>query len=254
VRRIRLLSSNAPEAATILNKLRGTKFQVEYDEKFRPALFRAWREDPPWAFVIDLSRLPSQGREIAVALRQSPRTRTIPVVFVNGEVDKVKAIRSVLPDAKYCTTETLVETLETAQPLPNAVTPAAMMERYASRTAVQKLGITEKSRVVLIDPPRNATVMLGNLPRGAQFVEEDGEVTLCFAHSVDELRATMSSLRRVAAKKKLWILWRKRTAPGHVGITEPLIRETGRDLGLVDYKICSVDKSWSAMLFASKKG
>jgi hypothetical protein len=203
--------------------------------------------------VIDLSRLPSQGREIAVALRQSPRTRPVPIIFVNGEADKVKAIRGILPDAKYCATETLVETLETAQQLPNAVTPAAMMERYASRTAVQKLGITEKSRVVLVDPPRNATAVLGNLPRGAQFVEEDGDVTLCFAHSPDELRAAMSDLRKLAAKTKLWVLWRKKTAPGHGGITERLIRDTGRDLGLVDYKICSVDKTWSAMLFARKK-
>jgi hypothetical protein len=32
-----------------------------------------------------------------------------------------------------------------------------------------------------------------------------------------------------------------------------LVRETGIDLGLVDYKICSVDKTWSAMLFAQRK-
>jgi len=248
-----LLSSNAPEAATILKLLRGTKFQVDYDEKFRPALLRAWREDPPFAFVIDLSRLPSHGREIAVALRQSPRTRPVPIIFVNGEADKVKAIRGVLSDAKYCTIEDLVETLRTAQPLPDATTPAAMMDRYALRTAVQKLGITEKSRVVLVEAPQNATAVLGNLPRGAQFVEEDGDVTLCFATSPDELRAAMSDLRKLAAKTKLWILWRKKSAPGHSGVTEPLVRETGRDLGLVDYKICAVDKTWSAMLFARKK-
>lgn len=253
MRRIRLLSSNAPEAAAILSKLRGAKFQVEYDEEFRSVLFRTWRDNPPFAFVIDLSRLPSQGREIAIALRQSPRTRPVPLVFVNGEAGKVKAIRSVLPDAAYCTIETLVEALKTAQPLPDAVTPAAMMERYASRTAAQKLGITEKSGIVLLDPPRNVTTVLGNLPHGAQFVEDAGDVTLYFAHSPDELRAAMPDLRKFATKTKLWILWRKKTAPGHAGVTESFIRETGRDLGLVDYKICSVDKTWSAMLFARKK-
>ena len=253
MRRIRLLSSNAPEVATILELLRGAKFQVEFDEKFRPALFRAWRQHPPFAFVIDLSRLPSQGREIAIALRQSPRTRSVPILFVNGEADKVEAIRSVLPDAVYCTTKDLIETLTTAKQLPDAITPAAMMERYASRTAIQKLGITEKSSIVLIDPPRNVTTVLGDLPRGAQFVEEDGDVTLYFATSPDELRAAMSDLRKLAAKTKLWILWRKKSAPGHSGVTESLVRETGRDLGLVDYKICSVDKTWSAMLFARKR-
>lgn len=253
MRRIRLLSSNAPEAAIILKLLRGAKFQVEYDAEFRPALFRVWREDPPSAFVIDLSRLPSQGREIGIALRQSPRTRPVPIIFVNGETDKVKAIRAVLPDTAYCTTEALVEALKVAQPVPNAIQPAAMMERYASRTAIQKLGITEKSSVVLINPPRNVAAVLDHLPHGSQFVEGDGDVILCFAHSADELRAAMSDLRKLAAKTKLWILWRKKNAPGHAGVTEPLVRETGRDLGLVDYKICSVDKTWSAMLFARKK-
>lgn len=253
MRRIRVLSSNAPEAATILKLLRKAKFQVEYDAEFRPALFRTWREDPPSAFVIGLSRFPSQGREIAIALRQSPRTRPVPILFVNGTADKVKLVRSGLPDAVYCTTENLIEALKTAQPLPDAVTPVAMMERYASRTAIQKLGITEKSSVVLIDPPRNATALLGNLPRGAQLVEEDGDVMLCFVHSADGLRTVMSELRKLAEKTKLWILWRKKNARGHAGVTGPLIREMGRDLGLVDYKICSIDNTWSAMLFARKK-
>jgi hypothetical protein len=128
-----------------------------------------------------------------------------------------------------------------------------MMDRYASRTAIQKLGIAEKSSIVLIDPPQNVTAVLGDLPRGAHFVEECGDVILCFAHSVDGLRAIMSDARKLAAKAKLWIVWRKKNAHGHAGVTEPLVRETGRDLGLVDYKICSVDKTWSAMLFARKK-
>lgn len=165
MRRIRLLSSNAPEAAIIGKLLRDTRFQVDYDEPLRPALLRSCRDSPPFAFVIDLSRLPAQGREIAIALRQSPRTRPVPILFLNGAAEKVELIRSVLPDAAYCTTETLVKTLKTAQPLPNAIVPVAMMDRYASRTAIQKLGIAEKGSIVLVDPPRNVTEVLAICPR-----------------------------------------------------------------------------------------
>jgi hypothetical protein len=63
----------------------------------------------------------------------------------------------------------------------------------------------------------------------------------------------MSRVRNLAATTRLWILWRKKGARGHEGVTERLIRETGIDLGLVDYKICSVDKTWSAMLFARRE-
>ena len=253
VLRVRLLHWNAVEALPTRGVLSAAGFRVEYDQKFDSALMRKWREDPPAAFVIDLSRLPSQGREIAIALRQSPKTRQIPILFCDGAPEKVKLIRDVLPDATYCMSEELVKTLKNVRPVQTPIQPPDMMNRYGSRTTAQKLGITERSTVAAIDPPRNVSTMLGELPGGVEFVEQRGAVTLCFVHSADDLRADMSRVRSLAANTKLWILWRKKSASGHDGITERLIRETGINLGLVDYKICSVDKTWSAMLFARKK-
>ena len=43
-----------------------------------------FRANPPAAFLIDLDRLPSHGREVAVALRNSKSTRHIPIVFAGG--------------------------------------------------------------------------------------------------------------------------------------------------------------------------
>src|SRR5262245_25275394 len=55
----------------------------------------------PHAFVIDLSRLPSHGREVAGALRQQKSTRSVPIVFVGGEYEKIARVRRELPDAIY---------------------------------------------------------------------------------------------------------------------------------------------------------
>jgi len=251
--RVRLLHWNPAGALLTQKVLLEAGFQAEYDRKFDSMLMRKWREDPPAAFVIDLSRLPSHGREIAIALRQSPKTRKIPIIFCDGVPEKVKLIRDVLPDATYCTSEELIKTLRDVRPVQTPVKPLDMMSRYGSRTTAQKLGITEGNTVSVIDPPRNMNTVLGELPDGVEFVEQHGAVTLCFVHSADGLRADMSHVRSLAGKTKLWILWRKKGAPGHCGVTERLIRETGVDLGLVDYKICSIDKIWSAMLFAQKK-
>ncbi len=251
--RVRLLHWNAKEASLTKGVLRKAGFQVEYDEKFDSKLMRKWREDPPAAFVIDLSRLPSHGREIAIALRQSPKTRQVPIVFCDGASEKVKLIRDVLPDAAYCTTEELIETLKSVRPAQTCIKPLGMMNRYGSRTTAQKLGITEGSTVALIDPVRDVRTILGELPGRVEFVEQGGAVTLCFVHGADGVRADISSVRTLVAKTKLWILWRKKSAPGHDGVTEGLIRETGIDLGLVDYKICSIDETWSGMLFARRK-
>jgi len=51
--------------------------------------------------VIDLNRLPSQGRDLGIALRTYKTTRQVPLVFVDGDPEKVARIREILPDAVY---------------------------------------------------------------------------------------------------------------------------------------------------------
>jgi CheY-like chemotaxis protein len=255
--RIRLLHWKATEAAPLIDHLRAARYQVDYDEQFCPALMRSWREDPPDAFVIDLSRLPSHGREIAIALRQSPATRRIPLVFCGGAEEKVERIRKEIPDAAYCAFSQLLSTLKRALKNPPAepVVPTAMMYRYASRTAAQKLGIKESSRVALLDPPRDYLKVLGILPPRVQISDDSSagaSVTLCFVHQQESLPARISSVRGLAGSSKLWILWRKGGSAARGDITERAVRDCALDLGLVDYKICSVNAVWTAMAFARR--
>ncbi len=64
--RVRLIHWNAAEAREKADHLRSAGYAVEYDQ-FTPSMLRE-REDPPNFVVIDLSRLPSQGRDVAMAL------------------------------------------------------------------------------------------------------------------------------------------------------------------------------------------
>ena len=257
--RVRLLHWKASEAARHIDLLRQAGYKIDYEERFRPALMTAWRESPPDAFVIDLSRLPSHGREIAIALRQSPRTRCVPIVFCGGDEEKVNAIRNTLPDASYSTAEKLRSTLRKAlgNRLPNPVKPVQMMDRYTSRTTAQKLGIRESCAVRLVDPPRNVMQVLGPLPSKIEMLDEDSTetaaVTLCFLHEPHLLQPAISRVRPLASTSKLWILWRKGGSAARGDITEARLRNTAIVLGLVDYKICSVNDVWSAMLFALKR-
>jgi hypothetical protein len=62
----------------------------------------------------------------------------------------------------------------------------------------------------------------------------------------------MSELRTRARTGKLWFCWRKgKVVVG--GVSDSSIRATGISLGLVDYKICSLNKIWSGMLFALRR-
>ncbi len=253
--RLGLIHWNAAEAARYLTLLKDAGYRVEYSPEFSPQLMREWRSTPPNAFIIDLSRLPSHGREIAIALRQSKATRAIPILFCEGEDEKVVKTRALLPDAVFCKFARLKSSLRTAlcsAPKAPAV-PAAMMDRYATRTAAQKLGIRTGDAVRLIEAPRDMPAALGDLPADITFVESPAAaVTLIFATDPQELQRQLSELRSHAARTKLWVCWKKgKSAEG--GVSGNLVRETGIALGLVDYKICSVSEVWSGLLFAAPK-
>ena len=251
--RIRLVHWKASEAEALLAALRAAGHTVDYDEKVASDGFRSIRESPPDVFAIDLSRLPSHGREVATFFRGRKATRHIPIVFVGGAPEKVAAIRKLLPDAVYTAPGRLRSALRAAfanRPA-SPVVPAQMMARYASRNAAQKLGIREGSTAALIDPPRNYASVIGELPAGACLEETPDAacpIALWFVHDAAACREALPGMRKLAARTKLWILWRKGSS-----VTQPFLRESAAEVGLVDYKICSVDATWSAMLFARRK-
>jgi hypothetical protein len=251
--RLRLIHWNAAAAARYLTHLKEAGHRVEYSPEFSPQLMRERRASPPDAFVIDLTRLPSHGREIAIALRQSKATRAIPILFCDGEEEKVAKTRALIPDAAFCPFSRLKSSLRQLRRPAAPVVPVAMMDRYAGRTTAQKLGIRPGDAICLLDPPRDMPAALGELPPDVTFVEAPvAAVTLFFATDLQELQQQLSELRSFAAQTKLWVCWQKGKSAAH-GLSERLVRETGISLGLVDYKICSVSEVWSGLLFAGPR-
>ena len=92
---IRLIHWNAAEAAERAARLANDEVRVDY-APLEPSGLRALRAEPPDAVVIDLSRLPSYGRDLGAALRQTKATREIPLLFVDGDPAKVARVRELL--------------------------------------------------------------------------------------------------------------------------------------------------------------
>ena len=234
--------------------------QAGFEAEFEPdpngaVVARAIKSSLPDAILIDLSRLPSQGREMAVWLRNQKKTREIPIVFFGGETEKVDRIKSVIPDAGYATETTVGRLLKKAcaRRAANPVVPPSAMERFAAKSAAQKLGIIAASTVAVMDAPRDYALVLGAMPADVEFFEDPPEardVTLWFIRDAEAMLSALRQMRAIAAKTKLWILWPK----GQTNrFREGSIREMGIENGLVDYKICSVNEQWSGILFARKK-
>jgi len=256
MRRVRIVHWRKEEATPLVEAVRASGFTAEYNgESSGGDVTRAIRAAPPDVIAIDLSALPSHGREVGVWVRSIKLTRHIPLVFVNGEDAKVARVRETMPDAIYTTTMQVGAALKKAckAKSDSVVVPKAMMERYAGRTTAQKLGIAPASIVSVIDAPPGYAAALGPLPEGAEIAEDPDAVhpvSLWFITDYDVLLAALPRMRAIAAKTKLWIVWRK----GREGrVSQNTIREAGIDAGLVDYKICSLDAQWSGILFARKK-
>jgi CheY-like chemotaxis protein len=212
--------------------------------------------DPPDAFVIDLSRLPSHGREIAAALRERKATRAVPIVFVDGAPEKVARVRALLPDATYTDWTHLRGALRTAMRHPPAspVVPGPMAG-YSGTPLPKKLGIKHGSVVALRSAPRGFERTLGQLPDGSRVIRgaRRADVTLLFVRSRAELaRRLPHAARALATGQGLWIAWPKRSAGTGSDLTQQHVRERGLALGIVDYKVCAIDETWSGLLFARR--
>ena len=107
-----VINWNKPEALERVRLLRKQGWTVRYEHADGARGGGAIKANPPDVIVIYLSRLPSHGRETAHALKSMKPTRAIPIVFVDGEPDKIAKVKAVVPDAVYTTSGNLRKALE----------------------------------------------------------------------------------------------------------------------------------------------
>jgi len=246
------------EAEEGIKQLNCLGFEVSYEIKMGPPFLRKLRENPPQAVVIDLSRLPSQGRDTGIGIRTQKGTRDIPLVYLGGDPGKVEGIKKILPDAVYTTWERVSEDLNNAivNPPVDPVVPESLMVGYAGRPLPVKLGIKAGMLVSLVNPPPDFERTLGKLPKGVRlFMDADnaGDLNLWFCGSRDILENNLEAMVAWAEKGPVWIAWPKQSSGVKTDLTQKVVRDSGLDAGLVDYKICSIDKTWSGLLFTRRK-
>jgi catechol 2,3-dioxygenase-like lactoylglutathione lyase family enzyme len=255
--RVHLVHWHPGEAEERAARLRSAGFLVSH-ETMTPAVLRSMRSDPPDAIVIDLSRIPSQGRDVGLSIRMQKDTRRIPLVFVDGEREKIAQIRRLLPDAQ-CTTWNRIRTaLENAlaRPLLQPVVPESSLTGYSGTPLVKKLGIKPHSRVILLGPPDGFENTLGVLPEGVTMrrrASERSDLIIWFVRTLSELEHRIGRIFILTGEARLWIAWPKKTSSLAGDLSQTEVRNSGLAAGLVDYKVCAIDETWSGLLFVRRK-
>ena len=254
--RIVLVHWNAAEAEERAESLRQGGHEVSCYTDPRGNQ-RALSGDPPDAFVIDLARIPSQGREIGAWLRRRKTTRSVPLVFIEGEPEKTARVRALLPDATYAVWEDVSAKVAEAiaHPLAEPVVPGTM-DAYSSVPLAKKLGITAGSVVALIHAPFGFEKTMSGLPDGAVILgDEEGtaDVVLLFETSVDGLKTGFAdAAARLNTGGRLWVVWPKKASGVESDLSQIAVRAYGLECGFVDYKIASIDETWSGLCFARR--
>jgi CheY-like chemotaxis protein len=251
--RVRLVHWNEDEGLERRKQLEALGVEAAFDFSDGVVSKPLLRSGLPDAFVIDLSRMPSHGREVARALRGAKATRFIPIVFVDGEPGKVKATRALLPDATYTTWGRIRTALPKAmaRPVTNPVVPVEM----SAKPAVEKLGVKPGFKVALLGSPKGFADTLKPLPAKVRFTarpEKDADIYLCFARSARELHAHLLTVGE-AARQTLWLIWPKKASKVASDLDGNIVRETGLRAGWVDFKVCAVDETWSGLAFKRRK-
>jgi hypothetical protein len=209
------------------------------------------------AVLIDLSRLPLQGRAIAIELRRRAESRHVPIVFAGGARDKVDAIREVLPDAGYIEWDGIPGTLmEAIRAAPKSPRVPDTMAGYSGTPLPKKLGIRAGTKVALLGAPAGFEATLGPVPEGSRLVRKvaGAERILLFVSSMKELVRRWDAVTRAAAEgATVWIVWPKKASGTRTDVSENTVRAYGLARGWVDYKICAVDYTWSGLAFARRK-
>ncbi|MFN2444228.1 MAG: DUF3052 domain-containing protein [Vicinamibacterales bacterium] len=127
---------------------------------------------------------------------------------------------------------------------------------YAHRPTFAKLGIKPGFRVCVLGSPRGFTASLA-APADVAFTAKTvprPDLILCFVSSRSQLAARLAILPGAVGERTCWLIWPKKASGVTTDLDGNIVREAGLAAGLVDYKVCSVDATWSGLAFKRRRG
>jgi len=260
---IRLVHWNPEQVRADATRMRKAGFTVEHEFAKTPngaTLFmRKMRAAPPEAMLINLDRSVAKGEWVALAMRQSPATRLVPLVLYGGGPEAIARIRRLLPDVFYFPTlEDLIPELPriAAMKLKQAVKAPSVLAGYSGTPLPKKLGIREDDTVALVNPPEDFERTLGEVPAGVKFTNkpsEKSDVIVWFATSQKQFLPKLEKMADMNRGNILWVAWPKKASGIKSDLTETVIRDQSLPHGIVDVKVCAIDETWSGLMFRRRR-
>ncbi len=126
---------------------------------------------------------------------------------------------------------------------------------YSKRPLVSKLGMKREVSKAILEAPEGFEDLLGtgNFDTSLDLDSYD------YLHFFTASRSALETIFPILAKRlnrggMLWISWPKKSSGKQTDLDGNAVREIGLATGLVDVKVCAIDKVWSGLKFLHRKG
>lgn len=124
---------------------------------------------------------------------------------------------------------------------------------YSKRPLVEKLGIKQGARAVVLNAPDGYAKWLGRLPKNTVLQNElrgPSDFIHLFVRGAEELETRFPVAKQgLEQDGMLWVSWPKGSSKVKTDLNENIVREIGLKNGMVDIKVCAVDETWSGLKF-----
>jgi len=122
---------------------------------------------------------------------------------------------------------------------------------YSGTPLEKKLGLKEGFVIKLINIPEYYFNLFQELPAGL-VQQEDGTIEKDFIHFFTKSTKVLESgllkyIKEIKQNGMIWVSWPKKASKVPTDVTEDVIRNLALSMGLVDVKVCAVDKTWSGL-------
>jgi hypothetical protein len=128
---------------------------------------------------------------------------------------------------------------------------------YSGKSLIAKLGWKEDSNAIVIAAPTNYSELTDDAdiaPRKSAPAAGSFDFIHLFVKDSASLARDLPRLEpRLSEGGMIWVSWPKKTSPLFKDLTEDGVRKVCLPLGLVDVKVCAVDKDWSGLKLYRRK-
>ncbi len=128
---------------------------------------------------------------------------------------------------------------------------------YSGTPLPKKLGLTDRTHLVVLAEPKEYEELLGSIPAGLtrqRDITATTNVVHVFVTDRQTLARHLKALRAaLIPEAAIWVSWPKKSSKVPTDVTEDVIRETALPLGFVDVKVCAVSDVWSALKLTVRK-